>query len=115
VLFIDARKLGTMVSRKLRVLKESDIADISSSYHAWRNHEGGYADVAGFTRSAKLEEIQRHDFILTPGRYVGAEEVDEGDEPLLEKIERLTEEVLTEFQHGRELEEMLKARLEGLK
>src|SRR5690554_4728701 len=71
VLFIDARKLGTMESRRLRVLTDDDIARIAGTYHAWRNHGGGYEDVPGFAKAASLDEIAKHDFVLTPGRYVG--------------------------------------------
>jgi type I restriction enzyme M protein len=73
VLFIDARKLGQMESRRLRVLSDDDIAKIADTYHASRNHEGGYEDVPGFAKAASLDEIKTHDFVLTPGRYVGAE------------------------------------------
>jgi len=74
VLFIDARKLGTMESRTLRVMSPEDTARVAGTYHAWRNATADpvYADVPGFCRSAKIEEIASHDFVLTPGRYVGA-------------------------------------------
>lgn len=108
VLFIDARKLGTMVSRKLRELAEADIAQIAGTYHSWRNHDGGYEDVAGFAKAASLEEIAKHDFVLTPGRYVGTAEVEADDEPIDEKIERLTAELFAEFERGRELEETIR-------
>lgn len=115
VLFIDARKLGTMESRKLRVLSDDDIAQIADTYHAWRNHDGGYEDVPGFAKAAKLEEIEKHDFVLTPGRYVGAAEAEVDDEPIAEKIERLTTELIAEFDRGRELEDEVRRRLDGLK
>ncbi len=67
VLFIDARKLGTMESRRLRTLDDSDISTIADTYHSWRNHDGEYADVPGFTKAAKFDEIQQHDFVLSPG------------------------------------------------
>src|SRR5690606_31101092 len=63
VLFIDARKLGTMESRRLRVLTDDDIAKIADTYHAWRNHDGGYEDVPGFAKAASLEEIAKHDYV----------------------------------------------------
>lgn len=112
VLFIDARKLGTMETRRLRVLTDDDIAKIAGAYHAWRNHDGGYEDVPGFTKAASLAEIAEHDFILTPGRYVGAAEAD--DEPIDEKIERLTNELFAEFKRGRELEDEVRPRLGAL-
>ena len=114
VLFIDARKLGKMESRRLRVLTDEDIAKISNAYHAWRNHDGTYEDVAGFTKSANLDEIKYHDFVLTPGRYVGTEEAVHDDEPIDEKIARLTRELFAEFDRGRELEEEVRSRLETL-
>lgn len=111
VLFIDARNLGTMETRRLRVLTDEDIAKIADTYHAWRNHDGGYEDVPGFAKAASLEEIEQHDFVLTPGRYVGIAEADTDDEPIEEKIERLTQELFAEFEHGRELEEAIRAQL----
>ncbi|MET4781609.1 class I SAM-dependent DNA methyltransferase [Glaciihabitans sp. UYNi722] len=113
-LFIDARKLGSMVSRKLRELTEADIAKISGTYHSWRNHDGGYADTSGFAKSATLLEIEKHDFVLTPGRYVGAEDVEADEEPTEERIERLTNELFSEFEGGRKLEDQVRARLGGL-
>jgi type I restriction enzyme M protein len=114
VLFIDARKLGTMESRRLRVLTNDDIAQIAGTYHAWRNHDGGYEDAPGFAKSATIEEIAKNDFVLTPGRYVGTAEAEADDEPIDEKIERLTNELFAEFERGRELEEIVRAKLEGL-
>jgi len=113
-LFIDARQLGSMVSRRLRELTETDIAKIADSYHSWRNHDAGYEDVAGFTKSAKLQEIAKHDFVLSPGRYVGIEAAETDDEPIDEKIERLTAELFSEFERGRQLEGEIRKRLEGL-
>jgi type I restriction enzyme M protein len=91
-LFIDARKLGTMVDRTHRELTEEDIRRIAGTYHAWRGdgNTGEYADVTGFCRSASLEEIRKHGHVLTPGRYVGAEAVEDDGEPFNEKMARLT-------------------------
>ncbi|MFS0900010.1 N-6 DNA methylase [Mycolicibacterium litorale] len=111
VLFIDARKLGTMVSRRLRELNDQDIAKIADTYHSWRNHDGDYDDVPGFARAASLNEIKQHDFVLTPGRYVGTEEAEVDGEPIADKIERLTKELLAEFDRGRELEAVIRNRL----
>lgn len=115
VLFIDARKLGKMINRRLRELADDDIQKIAGVYHAWRNHDGGYEDVPGFVKAATLEEIVKHDFVLTPGRYVGVEEREADDEPIDEKIERLTKELFAEFDRGRELEEEVRRRLEALR
>src|SRR5205085_8121030 len=79
-LFIDARKLGRMESRVFRVFDDEDISKIANAYHAWRQDgETGeaYKDVPGFCRAVKTAEIAQHDYVLTPGRYVGAEEIKE--------------------------------------
>ena len=115
VLFIDARKLGSMISRRLRELTEDDIQQIAGVFHEWRNHDGEYEDVPGFVKAASVDEIAKHDFVLTPGRYVGVEEAEEDDEPIEEKIERLTAELFAEFERGRELEADIRLRLGGLK
>lgn len=115
VLFIDARKIGTMESRKLRVLTDTDIEKIAGTYHAWRNHGGGYQDVPGFAKSAGLAEIEKHDFVLTPGRYVGTEAAEVDEELIEDKIERLRLELFAEFEQGRELEQAVRTRLEGIK
>src|SRR6185312_6523669 len=78
-LFIDARKMGTLVTRVQRELTEEEVARIAGTYHAWRGDKGAgkYADVPGFCKAAGLEDIGKHAFILTPGRYVGAEAVED--------------------------------------
>jgi len=121
VLFIDARKLGRMETRRLRVLDEADIARIADTYHAWRNWpladpaEGtAYADVPGFCKAARVDEIASHDFVLTPGRYVGTEEAEDDGEPIADKIARLTAELYAEFDQGRALEDEVRQRLGGL-
>ena len=114
VLFIDARKLGTMESRRLRVLSDDDVSKIAGTYHAWRNHDGGYEDVPGFAKAASLDEIAQNDFVLTPGRYVGSEEAEVDEEPIDEKIERLKKELFAEFERGREIEDEVRRRLGGL-
>jgi type I restriction enzyme M protein len=114
VLFIDARKLGRMETRRLRVLDDEDVAKIAGAYHSWRNHDSDFGDEPGFARAATLDEISQHDFILTPGRYVGAEEALSDEEPCDEKIARLTKELYAEFEHGRELEDLIRERLGGL-
>jgi type I restriction enzyme M protein len=92
VLFIDARKMGRMVDRTHRELTEEDIARIAGTYHAWRGDPdaGEYQDVPGFCKSAALDEIRKHGYVLTPGRYVGAEAVEDDAEPFEEKMKRLT-------------------------
>jgi type I restriction enzyme M protein len=91
VLFVDARKLGRMVDRTQRELASEDIARIANTYHAWRgeNEAGKYSDVAGFCKSATIEEIRKHGHVLTPGRYVGAEAQEDDSERFDEKMKRL--------------------------
>jgi len=92
ILFIDARKLGKMVDRTHRTLTDEDIEQIANTYHAWRGDAdtGEYADVPGFCRSVPIEEVEEHRYVLTPGRYVGAEDVEDDGEPFEEKMEGLT-------------------------
>ena len=92
ILFIDARKLGFMVDRTHRDFAQEDIARIARAYHAWRGEEGAgdYEDVPGFCKSASLEEVRKHGYVLTPGRYVGAEAQEDDGEPFAEKMQRLT-------------------------
>jgi type I restriction enzyme M protein len=91
-LFIDARKMGTLTDRVHRELTDEDISKIAGTFHAWRGDKGAgeYIDVPGFCMAAKLEEIQKHGYVLTPGRYVGAEAVEDDGEPFEEKMRRLT-------------------------
>jgi type I restriction enzyme M protein len=91
-LFIDARRLGRMADRTHRELTDEDAARIANTYHAWRGEKesGEYADVAGFCKSASLEEVRMHGHVLTPGRYVGAEAVEDDGEPFEEKMKGLT-------------------------
>jgi type I restriction enzyme M protein len=97
-LFIDARNLGNLVDRRHRELIPEDIKKISDTYHAWRGEpidgkKKAYQDIAGFCKAVKLEEIKKQGQILTPGRYVGAEEEEDNDEIFDEKIKQLTEEL----------------------
>lgn len=91
VLFIDARKMGRMVDRIHRELTDEEIQTIARTYHAWRGEAeaGEYQDVPGFCKSATLEEIRQHGYVLTPGRYVGAAVEEEDDEPFEVKMEWL--------------------------
>ena len=92
ILFIDARKLGFIVDRTHRDFAPEDIVRIARAYHAWRGEEsaGDYEDVPGFCKSASLEEVRKHGYVLTPGRYVGAEVQEDDGEPFAEKMQRLT-------------------------
>ena len=113
-LFIDARKLGRMETRVWRVFDEADIARIAETYHAWRQDgETGevYADVPGFCRAVNKAEIATHGFVLTPGRYVGAEDVEEDAEAFAEKMERLTAQLAEQFVEGARLETVIRDKL----
>lgn len=116
VLFIDARNLGHMATRTVRELTDDDIATIADMYHAWRGEPDHkpYEDVAGFCASVGLDTIQEHDFVLTPGRYVGSEEVEGDGEPLEEKIARLTAEIRDGFARRAELQVTVVSALERL-
>lgn len=114
VLFIDASKLGKMTSRRLRELTNGDVAKIADTYHNWRNKDGGYADVVGFAKSANRADIEKRDFVLTPGRYVGTEEAQTDGELVEAKIARLGRELIAEFETGHELEDVIRKRLGGL-
>lgn len=113
-LFIDARKMGTLTDRVHRELTDTDIATIAGTYHAWRNVDGGYEDKAGFCKAAELEEIQKHDYVLTPGRYVGAEDVEDDGIPFEDKMTDLTATLHDQFAESAELEQAIKRNLEAL-
>ncbi len=115
-LFIDARKMGTMVDRVHRELTETDVAKIAGTYHAWRADKGAgkYEDVPGFCKSAALEEVRKHGFVLTPGRYVGAEPVEDDGEPFEEKMKRLVATLREQQAEATKLEEAIAKNLEAL-
>jgi type I restriction enzyme M protein len=116
VLFIDARKLGQMATRTLRVLSPDDTARIAGTYHSWRNAqpETDYEDVPGFCKSASIEKIATHDFVLTPGRYVGVADAEDDGEPIDEKLGRLRAQLLAEFEEADRLGAIVRQRLKGL-
>jgi len=138
-LFIDARKLGTLIDRVHRELTDADLEKITSTYHAWRENAGSrggaehaekgktsfeslrasaspreYSDVPGFCKSATTAEIASHGHVLTPGRYVGAEEVEDDGDPFEEKMPRLVAELNAQFAESAKLEQQIKANLKGL-
>jgi type I restriction enzyme M protein len=114
-LFIDARNMGNMINRRNRELTTEDIARIASAYHNFKTQNGEYEDVTGFAKVTTLDEIREHDFVLTPGRYVGSEEIEEDDEALADKMQRLTAELNEQFEKNHELEAKIKANLERIK
>ena len=113
-LFIDGRNLGKMITRRNRELSPEDITNVAAAYHNFKTQNGEYQDVPGFAKVATLEEIAEHDYVLTPGRYVGSEEVEEDDEAFAEKMERLTAELNEQFAKSHELEAKIKANLEKI-
>ncbi len=115
-LFIDARKMGSMIDRVHRELTDEDTAKIAGTYHAWRGDKGtgDYADIAGFCKAAKLEDIRKHGHVLTPGRYVGAEAIEDDGEPFEEKMKRLSATLETQFEEGRLLDDRIRQNLSEL-
>ena len=111
-LFIDAREMGTMVTRKLRELSEDDIKKIADTYNAFI--DGTLEDVKGFCAVKTTEDIAAQDYILTPGRYVGIEDKEEDDEPFDEKMTRLTGELSLLFKNSHDLEEQIRDKLSKL-
>jgi type I restriction enzyme M protein len=106
--------MGKMIDRRHRELTDSDISKISGIYHTWRSKKGKYEDVAGFCKSASLDEIRKQGHILTPGRYVGTEELIEDGEAFEEKMTRLTSELSAQFEKSDKLENEIKKNLKGL-
>ena len=123
-LFIDARKLGTLIDRVHRELTDVDINKIVHTYHAWRGDAAAisnlkseisnYQDIPGFCKSATTAEIAAHGHVLTPGRYVGAEEVEDDGDPFEEKMPRLVAELHAQFAESAKLEEALRTNLRQL-
>jgi type I restriction enzyme M protein len=108
-LFIDARKMGTMISRKNREMTAPDIAKIAATFDAF--HDGSLEDVKGFCAAATTAEIKKQDYILTPGRYVGIEEQEDDGEPFEEKMTRLTGELGELWKKQHDLEAEIRLRL----
>ena len=116
VLFIDARKLATMISRVQSEFTDAVIERIANTVAAWRGEPDAseYQDIAGFCRSVKLAEIGQHGHVLTPGRYVGAEEVEDNDEDFTTKMQQLTEKLGEQMAKGTELDQLIRQTLGGL-
>jgi type I restriction enzyme M protein len=116
-LFIDARKLFRKVDRTHNELTGEHVARIADTYHAWRGEPGlpAYQDIPGFCRSATLDDIRAHGFVLTPGRYVGAEEIEDDDEPFEEKMARLVATLEEQFAESARLEEQIRENLKKLR
>jgi type I restriction enzyme M protein len=132
-LFIDARKIGSMISRTQKELDADDIAKIAATYHSWRSlGEGssssldspnaeqelgapsGYADIPGYCKSAKLDDIRKHDFVLTPGRYVGAADIEDDGIPFETKMKDLSDTLYGQMKESAKLDDLIRQNLEGL-
>jgi type I restriction enzyme M protein len=113
ILFIDARKLGTLVDRTRKEFSDDDIAKIATVYHAWREGKG-YEDVPGFCKAAKLEEVRGHNHVLTPGRYVGAADVEDDDVPFAERFAALIAKLDEQFLGAEQLTATIRKRLAGV-
>jgi type I restriction enzyme M protein len=116
ILFIDARKMGQLVDRTRRELTDDEIARIARTYHAWRGEPdaGTYADLPGFCKSANLELIRSHGHVLTPGRYVGAEAIEDDGIDFTEKMNGLTAKLREQIAESRRLDEQILSNLEKL-
>lgn len=116
MLFIDARKLGTMADNTHKELTGDNLQQIVRTYHSWRGEKdaGKYEDVAGFCKSATTGEIAAHGYVLTPRRFVGAEEADDDSEPFEEKMPRLVAQLTAQFAESAKLEQTIGVNLKGL-
>jgi type I restriction enzyme M protein len=116
VLFIDARKLGVLVDRTRRELTDEEVQKIADTYHAWRGEDGAgeYADVAGFCKSATMDDIRKHGHVLTPGRYVGAADVEDDGEPFEEKMARMSAQWREQRAQAAKLDAAIEASLKEL-
>ena len=117
ILFIDARKLGKLVDRRHRELSDEELQKISGTYHNWRLPASGdaqsrkYKDIKGFCKAAPIEEVEKNGYVLTPGRYVGTDFIEEDDEVFEEKMARLTKELSEQFSRSKGLEQKIKENL----
>jgi type I restriction enzyme M protein len=129
ILFIDARKLGHMVNRRLRVFEDADLNKIAETYHSWRNIPSrepkvpveasgglgvGYTDVEGFSKSATLAEVKANGYVLSPGRYVGTEAEEDDGVSFEEKMKHLTEQLAAQFKEGQNLEAQINENLKSI-
>jgi type I restriction enzyme M protein len=114
ILFIDARKKGSLVSRKQKALSTGEIEDIANVYHTFKYDEVSVEDIAGFSKVATLDDVKENDYKLTPGIYVGVEEEEDDGIPFEEKMEDLRSKLLEQFEESNRLQEKIKKDLEGL-
>ena len=112
-LFINANNLGTMVTRRLRELSDDDIKQVASTYHKYQSDEN-FENIKGFCYCASTEEIKSNDYVLTPGRYVGVEEVEDDGVPFEEKMKNITSELSKQFEESHRLEEEIRKNLKAI-
>ncbi|WP_028671437.1 type I restriction-modification system subunit M [Saccharospirillum impatiens] len=115
-LFIDARNIGSMIDRTHKELTADDIAHIARTYHAWRGEakDGSYEDIPGFCKAATLDEIKANDYVLTPGRYVGAAAIEDDGIPFEEKMTELSQMLYRQMAEAEKLDSVIRRNLEGL-
>ena len=115
-LFIDARRLGVMIDRVHRELTGKELTRVAETYHAWRGDTGAgeYADVPGFCKSVVLEDIKGTDYVLTPGRYVGIEDVQDDEIPFEQQMTQLSEKLYEQLTESERLGAAIKKNLESL-
>jgi type I restriction enzyme M protein len=115
-LFIDARRLGTLIDRTHRDFSEEEIAEVARTYHAWRGEkkDGNYEDKPGFCKSATLDDIKSHHYVLTPGRYVGAEAIEDDGVPFEEKLSELSGKLYQQMRESKELDAVIRKNLDYL-
>src|SRR3989339_1742181 len=114
VLFIDTSNIGFMADKTHREFTEEDIAKISSTYHEWRKHDSKYEDIKGFCKSANIEEITKHNFVLTPGGYVGIKDQEDDGIPFEEKMAELTTKLSEQIKEEKKLDEEIKKQLKNV-
>ena len=114
VLFIDARNTGEMINRTQKVFSKEDLEKLASVYHEWRNQKGEYGDQAGFCKSVGLEEIKSHDYVLTPGRYVGAIEIENDGIDYRTNVQKLSSEISSKFKESDVLNKEILSNLRGI-
>ena len=114
ILFIDASEVGFMADSTHREFTEEDVAKISNTYHEWRKRDGKYEDIKGFCKSANIEEITKHNFVLTPGRYIGIKDEEDDGIPFNEKIAELTNKLAEQMQEEKKLDEEIKKQLKNV-
>lgn len=113
ILFIDASEIGFMADRTHREFTEKDVAKVSETYHEWRKQNGKYEDIKGFCKSANLEEIAKHNFVLTPGRYAGIKDEEDDGIPFEEKMAELTKALAQQMAREKVLDDEIKKQLKN--